>query len=1022
MAEPVEERDEFAEFMAQSSAAPAANDDEVDEFALFMGQSASAGPAGTDQPIDYSRIPDSLMGVNLPSQDQFKQTYDASVARDQQMGETLEAVGRNRVDRQARHRQDPFRRSNDQTPMLGWPRNDPAPPTNYAELGAGELGVDQGLSFGLSDEATGLLGGGDKGKQARQLADYAQRNFSGSSLLEPGAYGGGEMLGAAFNTIATLPLAAPKMLQIGRIVPGGAKTKATVAGATSAAAWDTGFQMARGDGSVGDRFEGTNKLQTTASAMLGGTAGFLITALVNPLSKQASELSNVLEGVVDGSGGVSPDGLRALERFFRDKGIPLDDVTIGRIQAVIQDRSQAGPKALTLPIRIKDVLIEALDGGSGQIRDAIKEQLRGTMGMGGQGSTTIQEAIDEDYGAAREAIYDQYGKRLGQRARITSEDKTIEELRRIGNEGYEPTLAKGATSEQGEQALEAVLAGPGMNRLKSPLEEIAAGEGLSLEQMIAENPLRAAHWMQSKARQLGESGTDVVRSQAFTALRQRLLDAIEEASPGYNAIRKKYGDEYGNIQALEFGDKFLINAGKDYQIDKMARAFSNLSAAQQRVALLSVRDLLRTATGKGRRGAAPSLSRVDTDQVLGALERVFGKRGARVAQDIEDVSEYVKQRLFVDARNRGSQTTPISEDIRTAQQNVQKPWRRKVGGFLERVSGDAALMSGGLPPVNFARQTLGKAGRAIGGNQGRLMNSLAELLEAPLARRTQAVRAQRAMPERGPDGKFISRAAGKNALSAQAEPVVGDANPGNALIAGELKPPAQGGIPPLKSPKKRNTLGRGLADLIEDQANTQPLRSTGQSPRPGPPNEPSRQFSKTQNALLKTGAGLAGATGLFAAMNMANGGGGSQNALNSVPEKPRQSGPEISTRHGYDTSVSGIEATLAEDLERLVKWSANTGTHPNVDIRKGRARKNYEHVNKLLERERAAEGRRIGPANLERQRADLIDRFLNRIHSGDDNWAPSSYYRALDEIDALIERAPAPLPSAPSLRPELPAQ
>jgi len=113
---------------------------------------------------------------------------------------------------------------------------------------------------------------------------------------------------------------------------------------------------------------------------------------------------------------------------------------------------------------------------------------------------------------------------------------------------------------------------------------------------------------------------------------------------------------------------------------------------------------------------------------------------------------------------------------------------------------------------------------------------------------------------------------------------------------------------------------------------------------------------------------------------------------------------------------------LAEDLERLVKWSANTGTHPNVDIRKGRARKNYEHVNKLLERERAAEGRRIGPANLERQRADLIDRFLNRIHSGDDNWAPSSYYRALDEIDALIERAPAPLPSAPSLRPELPAQ
>lgn len=739
--------------------------------------------------------PKKLLGMQVPGMEQMGQNMEDARARDVASQARVREVGQAEQDYRARAFASPFSRRTDRisTPqnLTGADQPNLTPESDLDKLGAYALGADQGLTFGFGDELSG------------SYSDYDKRTAERDN---PQDYATGEMGGMIMNAGATLPLTVPRTLNAARFLPLGPRAQSAASGAMSASVWDGLYQLGEGQGDAVERVSGMDPQRTGVAAGIGAGLGGLLGIIANPLSKEGSEFARVLDTVVD-DGGVSDDGVRALERFLRDKGIALDDVTLGRINGVIKDARESGSKSLALPVRIKDVLVDALDGGSGKIRDALKNQLRGTMGMGDEGATTIQKAIDEDYVSSRQAAYDQYGNRLGQRRRIDSEDKTLSELRKIGEEGYEPILSQGPQTYQGARALDEVLNGPGMRsgELMSPMRQYANAEGFELEDFIKSQPLRAAHWMQSKARELVDSG-----QKQYSGLRTRLLGAIEEAAPNYNAVRAKYGDEYGNLEALDFGDKFLTNAGKEFEIDKMARAYKELSAAQKRVALLSVRDVLRTATGKGKKSVPPRLTRVGQEQVLEALETVFGKRGARVAQDIEKIEDFLKLRSDVDVRGRGSQTTPLAQDIQTATNNVSPPWRRKLGGALQGVAGDAVLTASGFGPLNAVRRGVSKAGEIISGDPSNKMNAFAKLLEAKIS--PAQTKPQRTLPQRGPDGKFI--AANKNALSAAEVPAApAEAGQRNALA----KPPAQSGfIPPaLTEPVGGAVVGGGAGSVFD---------------------------------------------------------------------------------------------------------------------------------------------------------------------------------------------------------------
>lgn len=549
---------------------------------------------------------------------------------------------------------------------------------------------------------------------------------------QPGAFNGGGMV-AGF---------APFGIANAIAKPQGVLQTATM-GASVGGVQGGAYGFGDTDGTLEQRLQGGMdgaKFGAGLGAAFGGglAAAPKIVGAARSRGDGRSQLGNLLEGTIE-PGSVSAEGIKALDRFLIDNQIRLNDDTVRRLQNVRNQFLEGGASAGSLPMRFKDILIEGLDGGNGQFRQALETHLRGTAVIGGKGGQTVMGAVDADLPAAKTALGQSFDSTLGDQSRLGALDDIQEKLRQIGREGYEPLLQAGPVSQEGADALNAVLNGPGMSKLYQPLETIAAGEGVDLAKMLKERPVEAAHWMQSKARQLSERSSDNVTSSAFTALRKRLLTGLDEATGGqYNAVRKQYGDEFGNQEALEFGDRFLTKASKDLDVDMMAREFEGLSERQKEVALLSVRDAIKSATGRGGQGSGPRLTRVREEQVTDALRRVFGDAGDTVASAIGKVDDFVGSRKRIDPRN-GSPTASNQEAAKAARGNVQPGWRRKVGGALESVASDSAMSSafGAPAPLSTVRNVLGSIGKGISGDPSKGLNALAELLEAPVQPRGQ---------------------------------------------------------------------------------------------------------------------------------------------------------------------------------------------------------------------------------------------------------------------------------------------
>lgn len=661
----------------------------------------------------YDNPPSTLadgLGIKMPSQEQFQGMRQQALERDAGFEQML-------TERGAKRRA--FMEAD--SPGFSTPKTD-------AQLGATQYGKADGAFLGFGDEVIGLFDA-DEGQRLSGLKDYAQRAY-------PQDFGAGELHGGVVNAFATAPVAAPRALQAANLAP--KVLRPAVAGGTSAAAWDAAYQTGQGQGDIIDRAQGIDLEQTRNTAALGAGVGGVLGAAMRPLSQRQGELELVLEGVVDG-GAVSPDGLRTFERFLRDAGVPLNDETVGRLKGVIQDASQSSSGALALPVRLKDVLIKEFEG----LQQPIQRQLRGTSGSGDDGAEIIHRAIDEDLPEARTFLRGGLEDTLGSQSRLSAMDDIQGRLTEIGREGYQPLLNKDLSDQQ-RAVLGEVLNGPGMGRLYEPLRTVAAGEGLDLDGMINAKPLEAAHWMQSKARQLSDRSSDAVTSNAMGALRGRLLKGLNDATAGeYDVVRRQYGDEFGNMQALEFGDRFLTKAARDLDIDLMAREYAELSPSQKEAALLSVRDALQSSTGRGRAKNGPRLTRVSEEQVMTALPKVFGEDGDKVNQLIQETSDFVGSRRAIDSRP-GSQTTPLREDVEFAQNTAIRPIRRKIGNAIRDVSTDIGVSTafGNAVPFRTLRSVGAGLGDFVGGDPNRKMNALAELLEA------------RIMPQSTPQNAF----------------------------------------------------------------------------------------------------------------------------------------------------------------------------------------------------------------------------------------------------------------------------
>ena len=764
---------------------------------------------------------------------------------------------------------------------------------------------------------------------------------------------------------------------------------------------------------------GTNPVAWAAGPLFYG-AGRATGLIKAPPSENALALASVLDAT-NGTP-VSSDDLRVVERFLRDQGVTLNSEGLAALSGATENALELGAVGPRLPVRFKDLVSEAFPDSA----DGIVDHLRGTSQLRRGGHSIVDDAVSEDLGQSKEYLTETIQDTLGRQSRLGAEDQSREVLSQIGQEGYEPLLKAGPTNEAGAEALKGILEGPGMSKLYEPLRTIAAGEGKDLDFLLSEKPLAAAHWMQSKARQLSQRGGDEALRGGFGSLRTRLLNGLNAATDGqYDVIRKQYGDEYGNLEALEFGKSFLRDAHKPYELDVMKRSFEGLSEQQQQQALLSVRDTLLSAVGRGQKTNGPRLKQVKEDNVLGALTRVFGDKGDEVRKLIEETRDFVTSRN--NASRYGSDTGRNMSAKDIALDNVQPSWRRALGQSVSDLGSDAALSAffGQVVPFQSIQRQTQRLGKWVGGNPEDKLASIARVLEAPVA--SPPTNAVAPTPSAPPVAAPVV-----NALAPHRQPVAQNGIPGigpifsmidDAITHPRTKEILQGvntnGIGP--GAQRRNTQ-RDIRSGLQDMGAT-------------------ARITPDDRSAAQIGIGDAGAEATA--------------GLPSGAERNSLSSPELTRRGGTGTKTRWIDQTKAqEELSFALGDLEEAGALPKGASKTILAQIGDQAPEILSDTQVERIVQRDGIARMVREQepwATLPDRFSdNPAGVGPmkylDDYAPVDWDRSMPIItktglllvaaagggyaayrmnnpDPLLERMPSPpaltdQPSAPSLKPQ----
>lgn len=434
-----------------------------------------------------------------------------------------------------------------------------------------------------------------------------------------------------------------------------------------------------------------------------------------------------------GGGDVDRRAETLLVRMLRNAGYSGDDIRRGL--ATFDTLAEQTSDLPVLASRLKDVLIDQLGPRAEQV---VQDFLQGAgVSRGGTAGQAVADAAQQDYGRLSDFLEASANARLGQGSRFDTLTAAQDEMTRIGNEGYERVFGAAPTNQEGVADLRQALDFYANSELATPLRQVAAGRMLNVEQMIEADPRRAAHWMQHtaglRAQEAADAGNEVL-ARAYTDMRQQILRRLEAdgVAPGYQQARMQFGDQFGIEQAVNFGSRFFTRVQDSVGVRQLAEDIRNLTPQQQEAALLSIRDELLRIAGRGREGAAPRLSQLNTESALGGLETVVGERGGQLANDIRFIDERLARIRRTDP-TANSRTATNTEAREFADRAVSNPITRTIGNAINAIGGDAALASvasgGTVPPVFSIRAGMRAMGdRMARGRQGKIDDVTALLL------------------------------------------------------------------------------------------------------------------------------------------------------------------------------------------------------------------------------------------------------------------------------------------------------
>ena len=673
---------------------------------------------------------------------------------------------------------------------------------NFAQRSQPALFLGQNLAdatLGIGLDAAGVGGKFREGAEARrQVEDDAREQ-------NPVSFGGGEFVGSAAIPVGGSARAATKVGQVG---------KGIAAGAGSAGAY--GF--AAEDGSLEDRAK-AGATGAAVGAAFGGTLASVIPRNI--------PLGDVLNAELFGAK-VDRPVLKTIERMLIDAGVEARDIGPGVVQ--IGQRLKGGDVGSGLPTRFKDELVKQFGDKARGVSEAIETQIRGGAARSGSASdAAVRAMVSEDNAAARELFGSSLDQFAGSLSRPELRGQALDQLGEIVEQQYKPILSRGIEDSAKQQKLIETLSQPRMQALTKELAEDAEREGIDLATMIQQRPAEAAHWMQSKARELADSkaslGADgkVKPDRILVNRRKDILTALEDAVPGYRETRMEFGDKYGVTQAMNFARSFFSRAKDDVAISDMADEFQGMSEAQQQMAKASLRSLVQGA-GEHSRFVDPELGpgALNTNQIgkntfLDGVTKVFGEEGTKLADDIKSIVVRTDANRRINPQGTGSDTVPKAEAIKKAIGNTRGPIQKTIGSIFGGMPADliGSALVGGPAPVGAARTGMQGVNALADKRGGATVDRVTELL---LSRAQNApARASGPPPSAPAGGSIIDQLpqqpapAGVNALApVKSAGVAGLRSDAGAGAVGG----AVGGFAPAESTEERlRNVGVGAGGL-----------------------------------------------------------------------------------------------------------------------------------------------------------------------------------------------------------------
>jgi hypothetical protein len=394
-----------------------------------------------------------------------------------------------------------------------------------------------------------------------------------------------------------------------------------------------------------------------------------------------------------------PQAMDALGRILLASNVPRDRVTSGLAKVVksLEEgaslQSGGSVRAPTVAQLLEREFAEEFPEVAQNIRTVLLER-RLSNKPKDSSSTIIRDAAQEMRQSQVPFLDESASANLGSNSRLATSADVEANLRQIGEEGYAPIVNQRAEPQRARQ-IQDVLNGPGMNELGRPLRQIAAGEGVDIDVMIAQRPIQAAHWMQHKARLLASENEGTALGNAYNNMRSRILKTIDdlETPDGqtYAQIRARYGDEAGIRDALSAGDRFGAIVRNPDGANRFVEAFKSATPEQQAAQLASIRDWAQSKLRGGGEGGTARMTELKNIAVLDTLEKL-GAQGKALADDIRAVRD---EEQFLGSFYPNAESATARNLLATGQ-GADLYSRPGASSMPVNALADAALMGSGL--------------------------------------------------------------------------------------------------------------------------------------------------------------------------------------------------------------------------------------------------------------------------------------------------------------------------------------